>query len=86
MRGSEASPPVACVDRRVGGKTVSVPEVEDVEVNAESAVLKLTAIENAYDFIEESLRYAELGEGDARGWKFAIILAAQRIELLLKAR
>lgn len=51
-----------------------------------SESLKLTVKENAYDFLEESLRYAELGTTDPRGWKFAIILAAQSIELLLKAR
>jgi hypothetical protein len=50
------------------------------------STVKLRVRDNAYDFIEESLRYAEQASEDPVGWKFAIVLAAQGAELLLKAR
>ena len=49
-------------------------------------VVRLDVRANAYDFLEESLRYSELAIEEPVGWKFAIVLAAQGIELLLKAR
>jgi len=54
------------------------------EVAAE--IIDLNVRQNAYDFLEEALRYADLASEDAGGWKFAIVLGAQGIELLLKAR
>lgn len=48
--------------------------------------LKLDLRENAYHFIDESLRYAAEAESDVRSWKLAIILGTQGVELLLKAR
>jgi hypothetical protein len=50
------------------------------------ASIQLNVRDNGYDFIEESLRYAVMAEDYPPAWKFAIILAAQGIELLLKAR
>lgn len=47
---------------------------------------KLGLMENAYDFLNESLRNASLADDDPRKWKFAVINAAQAIELLLKER
>lgn len=59
----------------------------DGEFNAPARIgLHLSLRENAYDFIGESLRFAERAPSDPKGWKFAIVLAAQGIELLLKAR
>lgn len=49
-------------------------------------VVRLDVQANAYDFLEESLRFAEAAAENPVGWKFAIVLAAQGIELLLKAR
>lgn len=48
--------------------------------------VKLNVQENAFDFINESLRYASDAAERSTSWKFAIVLAAQGIELLLKAR
>jgi hypothetical protein len=67
---------IICVDEESDGLTQP----------AEVTELRLSVLENAYDYLEESLRYAELGPADPKGWKFAIVLAAQGIELLLKAR
>jgi hypothetical protein len=61
-------------------------EEESQEAESPGRTVQLNVRENAYDFIEESLRYAEQGVDDPVGWKFAIVLAAQGIELLLKAR
>lgn len=58
---------------------------QDDEVDL-SHVVRLDVRANAYDFLEESLRYANAAAEDPVGWKFAIVLAAQGIELLLKAR
>ena len=66
----------------MSGKTPAVQE----ENGEPTRTVKLNLRENAYDFIEESLRYAELAVDDPSAWKFAIVLAAQGIELLLKAR
>ncbi len=56
-------------------------------VDEPPVVIELNVLENAYDFVEESLRYAEVAASESPvGWKFAIVLAAQGIELLLKAR
>lgn len=55
-------------------------------VSDNAAVLTLNLRANALDFIEEGLRYAEIAAEDPHGWKFAIILAAQGVELLLKER
>ncbi|MCU1365540.1 MAG: hypothetical protein JWN39_1179 [Ilumatobacteraceae bacterium] len=48
--------------------------------------LRLTVRENAYHFLEQSLRHVDTADTDEVGLKFAVILAAQGIELLLKAR
>jgi hypothetical protein len=42
--------------------------------------------ENAYDFVNESLRAAKRAEQFARAWKFGIVHLVQAIELLLKER
>jgi hypothetical protein len=42
--------------------------------------------ENAYDFVNESLRAAKRADHRARAWKFAIVHIVQAIELLLKER
>ncbi len=42
--------------------------------------------ENAYDFVNESLRAAQRADAVARAWKFAIVHIVQAIELLLKER
>jgi hypothetical protein len=52
----------------------------------DDSTVHLNLHENACDFIGESLRYAQLASEDPSKWKFAIILGAQGIELLLKAR
>jgi HEPN domain-containing protein len=48
--------------------------------------IRMDLRENAYDFLNESLRAAENAEGRPHAWKFAILHAVQAIELLLKAR
>jgi len=58
------------------------PQLQDERAE----VVELNLRQNAYDYLEESLRYAERAVADSVGWKFAIVLAAQSIELLLKAR
>jgi hypothetical protein len=42
--------------------------------------------ENAYDFLNESLRAAREAEVRQHAWKFAVLHVVQAIELLLKAR
>jgi hypothetical protein len=42
--------------------------------------------DNAYDFVNESLRAAQHADHRARAWKFAIVHIVQAIELLLKER
>lgn len=42
--------------------------------------------ENAYDFLNESLRSTVQAESEPRAWKFAILHVVQAIELVLKAR
>lgn len=54
--------------------------------DAAGQVVELNVRQNAYDFLEEALRYASLAAEDPLGWKFAIVLSAQAIELLLKTR
>jgi hypothetical protein len=48
--------------------------------------LEMELVENAYDFVNESLRAARQAERRARAWKFAIVHIVQAIELLLKER
>ena len=48
--------------------------------------LRLNVRENAYHFLEESLRKREESAADTKALKLATILATQGIELLLKAR
>jgi hypothetical protein len=43
-------------------------------------------LDNAYDFVNESLRSARGASRRARAWKFAIVHIVQAIELLLKER
>jgi hypothetical protein len=56
--------------------------VLDVQVQP----IKMTLLENSYDFLNESLRAAERAEGDPHAWKFAVLHMVQAVELLLKAR
>lgn len=58
----------------------------DEDVDADVAELRLGVLENAHDFIEESLRFPDRATVEPKAWKFAIVLCAQGIELLLKAR
>ncbi|MEQ8839417.1 MAG: hypothetical protein RIB98_00390 [Acidimicrobiales bacterium] len=52
-----------------------------------SRIVELSLRENAYDFLNESLRFADRAtSGENSAWKFAIVLASQAVELLLKAR
>lgn len=48
--------------------------------------IRMTLLENAYDFLNESLRSTIRAESEPRAWKFAVFDVAQAIELLLKAR
>ena len=48
--------------------------------------IELSLRENAYDFINESLRNAVRAEAEPLVWKFAISNVVQAIELMLKAR
>src|SRR5687767_14576323 len=48
--------------------------------------LEMDLIDNAYDFVNESLRAAKRASRKARAWKFAIVHIVQAIELLLKER
>jgi hypothetical protein len=43
-------------------------------------------LDNAYDFVNESLRAAVRADRHARAWKFAVVHIVQAIELLLKER
>jgi len=56
--------------------------VLDVEVQP----IKMTLLENSYDFLNESLRAIERAENDPHAWKFAVLHIVQAVELLLKAR
>ena len=46
----------------------------------------MSLLENAYDFLNESLRNASRSGNDATAWKFAVLNVVQGLELLLKAR
>lgn len=48
--------------------------------------IRMTLLENSYDFLNESLRATIRAETDPQAWKFAVMNAVQAIELLLKAR
>lgn len=48
--------------------------------------LEMDLLDNAYDFVNESLRAARSAQKRARAWKFAIVHLVQAIELLLKER
>jgi HEPN domain-containing protein len=48
--------------------------------------IKMNLRENAYDFLNESLRAAVRAESDLTAWKFAVLHIVQAIELLMKAR
>jgi hypothetical protein len=48
--------------------------------------LEMDLRDNAYDFVNESLRAAQRAEQFARAWKFAIVHIVQAIELVLKER
>jgi hypothetical protein len=70
----------SCLQQRRDRRSTVRPEVE---MQNEP---KLGLIENAYDFINESLLNASWADEDPKKWKFAVINAAQAIELLLKER
>lgn len=46
----------------------------------------MALLENAHDFLNESLRCSALADEEPREWKFAVLHVVQAIELLLKAR
>jgi hypothetical protein len=48
--------------------------------------IKMTLLENSYDFLNESLRAAQRAEKEPHAWKFAVFNLVQGLELLLKAR
>jgi HEPN domain-containing protein len=48
--------------------------------------VRMSLLENAYDFLNEALRSAERAGQDPKAWKFAVLHVVQAIELLLKAR
>jgi hypothetical protein len=48
--------------------------------------LQMTLLENAYDFLNESLEDADVADEQPLRWKHAILGVVQAIELLLKAR
>jgi hypothetical protein len=48
--------------------------------------IKMTLLENSYDFLNESLRATVRAEDDPHAWKFAVLHIVQSVELLLKAR
>jgi len=48
--------------------------------------LEMDLLDNAYDFVNESLRAARRAEQLPGAWKFAIVHIVQSIELFLKER
>jgi HEPN domain-containing protein len=48
--------------------------------------VRMSLLENAYDFLNEALRSAARAGEDPQAWKFAVLHVVQAIELLLKAR
>jgi hypothetical protein len=48
--------------------------------------IRMNLLENAYDFLNESLLSTIRAEEEPRAWKFAVLEVVQAIELLLKAR
>jgi hypothetical protein len=48
--------------------------------------IKLNLLENAYDFLNESIRAAARAETNPIAWKFGVLNLTQAIELLLKAQ
>jgi hypothetical protein len=48
--------------------------------------IKMDLLENAHDFLNESIRSAIEAEERPQAWKFAVLHVVQAIELLLKAR
>lgn len=48
--------------------------------------IKMSLLENSYDFLNESLRAAARAESDPHSWKFAVLHMVQAVELSLKAR
>jgi HEPN domain-containing protein len=54
--------------------------------NSQRKPIRMDLRENAYDFLNESLRAAEEAESRLHAWKFAVLHVVQAIELLLKAR
>ncbi len=48
--------------------------------------IRMSLRENAYDFLNESIRSAARARDEPAAWKFAVLSVVQAIELLLKAR
>lgn len=48
--------------------------------------IRMRLLDNAYDFLNESLRDSIAAEQDSKAWKFGILNIVQSIELLLKER
>ncbi len=48
--------------------------------------IRMSLLENAYDFLNESLKKTIEAKDDPIAWKFAVVNVVQAIELLLKAR
>ncbi|MER7420652.1 hypothetical protein ABT346_28360 [Micromonospora peucetia] len=58
-----------------------------VAIGRDESVIRLTLAENAYSFLNESMRNARRAkEGDDIQWTFAIVHVVQSLELLLKER
>src|ERR1700732_3148264 len=48
--------------------------------------LKLSLIQNAYNFLNQSLKHYRKSSRDVREWPFALLHLTQAIELMLKQR
>lgn len=64
---------VRCSTRPPGelGRLSSVERETEIDLGH---LVRLDVRANAYDFLEESLRYSELATDDPGAWKFAIVM------------
>jgi len=80
-----AASPTEAIDW-VRDEVVAYGSFSDFKAARVLAPIRMTLLENAYDFLNESLRSTIRAESEPRAWKFAVFDVAQAIELLLKAR
>lgn len=57
-----------------------------LRLHAMRKAVRMSLLENSYDFLNEALRSAERADEHEAAWKFAVLNLVQSIELLLKAR